>query len=182
MYWKHSRKEEYPVKSIVDKLNESHALILPKPIISLVWKNVLPSSAQLVLWMANLEKLKTGDHLLRWAIIEPQQAACPFCDLETESNNHTLFTCRFSWCSWMEMLKWWNISGVLQNQSCSFTIQWMNLVKNRNLQNLWAMILGCVIWSLWFERNKIKFDGVHPIFRTFSARSRSELEYGQRKC
>ena len=167
VYWKHSSNVGYPVKSIVEKMDESHAPILPKPIINLVWKIVLPPRAQMSLRMANLGKLKTGDHLLRQGIIEPQQATCSFCYLETESNYHILFTCRFSWCSWMKMLEWWNISGVLMNQSSSFTIQWMGLVKNRKLQNLRSMILGCVIWSLWFERNKIKFDGGSPNLQNF---------------
>ena len=117
--------------------------------------------------MANLEKLKTGDHLLRLGIIDPQQAACPFCDLETESNNHILFTCRFSWCSWMKMLEWWNIFGALLNQCSTFTIQWMGLVKNRKLQKLWGSILGCDIWSLWYEWNKIKFDRGSPNLSIF---------------
>ena len=112
-------------------------------------------------------KLKTGDNLLSLGIIDPQQALCPFCCLETESNNHTLFTCRFSWCSWMKMLEWWKISGVLQNQCNSFSIQWFGLVKNRKEQKLWGMILGCVIWSLWYERNKIKFEGRYPNLHNF---------------
>ena len=167
VYWKQSNNEGYPVKSIVETMNESYAPIFPKPIINLVWKNVLPPRAQMALWMENLEKLKTGDHLLRVGIIDPQQAVYPFCDLETETNSHILFTCIFSWCSWMKMLEWWNVSGALLNQSSSFGIQWLGLVKNRKLQKLWGMILGCVIWSLWYERNKIKFDRGSPNLLNF---------------
>ena len=167
VYWKNSSNVGYPVKSVVEKMNESYAPILPNPIINLVWQNFLPPRAQMTVWMANLDKLKTGDYLLRLGIIDPQQAVCPFCILETESNNHTLFTCRFSLCSWMKMLEWWNISGALHNQCSTFTIQWFGLVKNRKLQKLWGMILGCVIWSLWYERNKIKFDRGSPNLHNF---------------
>ena len=156
VYWKHYTNGGYPVKSMVDKINESYAPILPKPIINLVWQNFLPPRAQMAVWMANLKKLKTGDHLLNLGIIYPQQALCPFYNLEIESNNHTLLTCRFSWCSWMKMLERWKISGVLHNQCSTFTIQWFGLVKSRRTQKLWGMILGYVIWSLWYERNKNK--------------------------
>ena len=81
VYWKNSSMVGYPVKSIVEKMYESYAPILPKPIINLVWQNVLPLRAQMVVWMENLEKLKTGDHLLNLGIIGPQQALCPFCAL-----------------------------------------------------------------------------------------------------
>ena len=71
VYWKHSDNVGYPVKSIVEKMNESYAPILPKPIINLVWQKALPPRAQLSVWLANLERLKTGDYLVRMGIIEP---------------------------------------------------------------------------------------------------------------
>ena len=72
VYWKHSDNGDYPIKSIVDKMNNSYAPILPKPIINIVWQKFLPLRAQLTVWLANLGKLKTGDHLANLGIIEPQ--------------------------------------------------------------------------------------------------------------
>ena len=112
-------------------------------------------------------KLKTGDYLVKLGIIEPQQAVCPFCNIEIETNNHILFTCRFSWCAWMKILEWWKISGTLHNQCIIFSAQWFGLVKNRHYRKLWGMILGCGIWSLWYKRNKIKFDKGSPNIHNF---------------
>ena len=40
----------------------------------------------------------------------------------------------------------------------NFSSEWFGLVKSRKCRNLWGLILGCVIWSLRYERNKIIFE------------------------
>ena len=67
----------------------------------------------------------------------------------------------------MEMLEWWGIYGALHNQCTTFSIQWLGLVKNRKCRKLWGLILGCGIWSLWYERNKIKFETGSPNIHKF---------------
>ena len=58
----------------------------------------------------------------------------------------------------MEMLKWWGIYAVFHKRGKNFNIEWFGLVKGQKYRNLWGLVLGCVIWSLWYERNKIKFE------------------------
>ena len=112
--------------------------------------------------MAHLEKLKTGDFLLEKGIIEPQQAICPFCNLEIETNSHMLFTCSFSWGIWMEILNWWGILGVLHKNCGKFCNEWSGLMKGRKWGKLWNLVLGCTIWSLWYTRKKVKFEIPRP--------------------
>ena len=167
VYWKHSGNLCYPIKCITKRINESYTPTLSRPIINIVWKKFIPPRAKLALWLENLERLKTGDLLVEKGIINPQDAACPFCNLEIESNSHILFTCRFAWNVWMEMLGWWGISAVLHNRCNTFSIQWLGLVKKRNCRHFWALILGCGIWSLWYERNRIKFERKSPNLQHF---------------
>ena len=100
-------------------------------------------------------------------IIGPQNALCPFCNSELESNSHILFTCSFAWNTWMEILRWWNLSGPLHSTFSSFSSQWIGLVSGKKRKDIWNLSLGCVIWSLWYERNKIKFEGKTPNFQNF---------------
>ena len=67
----------------------------------------------------------------------------------------------------MKILKWWVLSTALHNRCNSFSIQWFGLVKNRKCRDFWALILGCVIWSLWYERNQIKFELKTPNLHNF---------------
>ena len=119
---------------------------------------IYPPKSIVICMVGKSEKLKIGDFLVEKGIIDYQQAKCPFCNRDTETNSHILFTCSFSWISWMQMLKWWNISGVLHNRCKNFNIEWFGMLKCRKYRTLWGLILGCVIWSLWYERNKRKFE------------------------
>ena len=109
-------------------------------------------------WLASLERLKTGDFLLEKGIIDSQRATCPFCNTATELNSHILLTCNFSLRSWIKILNWWGISAVFQNRCIEFNTAWLGLVKGKKHKRLWGLVLGCVIWSLWYERNKIIFE------------------------
>ncbi|XP_057522533.1 uncharacterized protein LOC130802539 [Amaranthus tricolor] len=129
--WKHSGSLYYPTKSIGAKMFEEQEPILSKPLINLIWQRFILPRAQLSVWLANLEKLKTGDFLAEKGIINTQLAVCPFCNTETESNSHIPFTCSFAWRSWMKILKWWGISAVLHSRCRNFSIEWFGLVKSR---------------------------------------------------
>lgn len=148
VYWRGSNCGVYPIKSIVDKVYNSTEPILNRPIIRSIWQKCAPPRAQLTIWLATLEKLKTGDILVEKGIIDSQQALCPFCSLEMESNSHILFTCHFSWSTWMKMLEWWGITGVFHNRCAPFLTQWGGLLKGKKMKDLWHLTLGCVIWSL----------------------------------
>ena len=68
--WKHSGSTIYPTKSIGVKMFEDKTPILSKPVINLVWQKFIPPRAQLSVWLASLERLKTGDFLLEKGIID----------------------------------------------------------------------------------------------------------------
>ena len=165
--WKHTHVVAYPTKHITTELSESLVASLPKSIAAIVWQKFIPPRAKLIAWLANKEKLKTGELLVEKGIITPLEATCPFCGTHLESNSHLLFTCRFSWSAWMEILKWWGLSAPLHNQCSSFCLQWLGLVKSRKHKEIWTLTLGCVIWSLWYERNQIKFESKAPNQQTF---------------
>ncbi|CAO2816751.1 unnamed protein product [Amaranthus hypochondriacus] len=175
--WHHMDFHSFPTKSIVDKFSESVAPVLSKACINAIWRNPSPPRAQLTLWMACLEKLKTGDRLVDLGIVAAQDAMCPFCNLVLESHSHLFFSCSFSWKVWMSMLNWRGVEGALQDQCTQFIIAWGSLTKSKRRKKLWSVVMGCCVWSLWFERNKIKFErGVPDLHRfIFSLRVRIGL-------
>ena len=167
VYWKHSGVLKYPTKSIAANMYNSYSPSLSKPIVNIIWQKFIPPRAKLLVWLANLEKLKTGDFLVNLGIIEPQQATCPFCNSALETNSHILFSCNFAWNVWMSLVDWWGFSTVLHNRCQDFSTQWLGLMKNRKHRDIWGLIFSCVIWSLWYERNKIKFEMKTPNMHLF---------------
>lgn len=99
--WRGSTDVAYPMKRIAGKLHSPSppTPILPKSALLNIWKNCVPPRAKLTLWLANLERLKTGDLLVEKGIIDAQQALCPFCNLAMESNSHALLLGVHGWRS-----------------------------------------------------------------------------------
>lgn len=62
----------------------------------------------------------------------------------------------------MEILEWWGIRGVLQNHCSDFVLAWRGLVTKKKWSQLWLLVMGCIIWSIWYERNKVKFEDHEP--------------------
>lgn len=157
--WNGVECQQYPTKTIVAKLFEVDAPIIPKEVSSYIWSIKIPPRVHLTLWMASLEKLKTGDFFVDKHLIDPSQAQCPFCNSVIESNSHVLFTCQFSWSLWMMVLNWWGIAGVLPSRCIPFIQSWKRLAPGKRRRKFWSLVMGCVLWSIWFERNRAKFDG-----------------------
>ena len=160
--WRASGNSSFQVKCISDMLYESSPPLISKQAVASIWQSHIPPRAQLTVWLAHLEKLKTGDILMEKGIIPPHQALCPLCNIEVESNSHVLFTCPFSWGIWMDLLSWWGIRGVLHSKCQNFCVEWDGLLVGRKRKSLWKLILACTIWSLWYTRNKAKFELIPP--------------------
>lgn len=62
----------------------------------------------------------------------------------------------------MHILNQWGIKGVLHEQCGSFVLQWKDLMVGCRRGRCRLLILSYVIWSLWFERNKAKFEEYAP--------------------
>lgn len=95
--WQGSDCSRFPIKRIMDKLYASSSPVLPMSVFSLLWKIKLPPRAHIVIWLACLDKLKTGDFLLEKGLLDISNVLCPLCKVELETNSHILFTCTFSW-------------------------------------------------------------------------------------
>ena len=175
LMWKNAEFTSYPTKAISEIFNASLGSPMPNSFISIVWQKLIPPRAQLTVWLAYKEKLKTGDFLVDKGIISPQNANCPFCRTVLETNTHILFTCRFAWNAWMEILKWWNISAPLHMNFSNFGAQWWGLIDDRKCKGIWILSLGCVVWSLWHERNQIKFDNKSTNFHNFATSLRFRI-------
>lgn len=150
--WNGAECQKYPIKAIVANLHDSETPLIPREISSYIWSIKVPPRVHLTLWLASLERLKTGDSFVDKQLLDPSQAGCPFGCGNMETNSHVLFTCHFSWCLWMTVLKWGGISGVIPSTCIPFTQSWRRLTYGKRRGKLWSLVLGCVVWSIWHER------------------------------
>lgn len=94
--WHGNEYNKFPIKRIMDKLYASSAAILPVSMSSLLWKIKAPPRTLIVIWLAGLQKLKTGDFLVEKGLLDTINALCPLYNAELETNSHVLFSCSFS--------------------------------------------------------------------------------------
>lgn len=160
--WRGVACPTFPIQGVLKDVYTMLSPILPRQYVSTIWHNYIPPRAQLSLWFVMLGRLKTGSALLDKGIIQAPQGLCPMCGAQVETQTHIIFTCYFSWCVWMQVLEWCNIQGVLHRDCGSFVDQWKGLLLGRKWRRVRLLLIGCVVWSIWYERNEIKFQGKSP--------------------
>lgn len=122
--WQFTDLPSFPMKSIMERLYDGVVPLLSKSVVSRVWCKFYPPRVQLTLWLACLGRLKTRDRLVALGVLDAQQAVCPFCQSDSESNSHVLFSCGFSWRVWMIILREWGIQGVFSSRCDSLIVEW----------------------------------------------------------
>ena len=55
-------------------------------------------------------------------------------------------------------------------------------VNGRKYRDIWCLILGCVTWSLWYERNHIKFERKAPNPKNFALSQDQDWYLGKRNA
>ena len=78
LIWRGSGNSSFHVKSISDKIYKSSSPLIPKQSVASIWQSHTPPRAQLTVWLAHLEKLKTSDILWEKGISNPSRHFAPF--------------------------------------------------------------------------------------------------------
>ncbi|XP_018454095.1 uncharacterized protein LOC108825284 [Raphanus sativus] len=115
-----------------------------------IWfKEATPKYAFLT-WLAALNRLSTGDRLLKW---NPQATStCWLCSTAVETRDHLFFECRYSEEVWRGTVKKLVGNGL----SAKWSMLMQRLVrglKDKTSTFLFRYCFQVVVYALWFERN-----------------------------
>ena len=97
-------------------------------------------------------RILTWDNIIKTSFTRPSR--CVMCCQMEESTNHLLNTCIFipDICDWGVAIfhqshrKKTSIQRMIENWRDNFT-------KNEMVILLWNLLLGCIVWNVWKERN-----------------------------
>lgn len=157
--WKASKDGKFSVKSFISAAwAEKVEPLLEENVTKLIWQKVAPPRAEHVVWALLINKLKTGEQLLRRGIIDEENARCPFCMEEEESSKHLFFTCKYTWKVWMWCLEWWGVTGCLHADPIINIQQWSEMIGGKVSKKLWRSLFFAVTWTIWYYRNQCKFN------------------------
>ena len=80
---------------------------------------------------------------------------CITCD--GESVDHLLLHCPITHSLWSFMLQAFGIHWVMPGSVVGLLSCWHQWLGNHN-SNIWNLVLGCLMWIVWLERNRRSFE------------------------
>lgn len=143
-YLEKSRREQEQGES----LNQGDAKNLWK----LVWSLKVPSMLKNFMWKVGMNLLPTKDNLFRQHIA--QDPLCPICNLEPESVEHILWSCRSSQAVWQESTR---RAQKLSIQAVDGLALMQGLLRKLDASEfVQVMVMARLIW---LRRNSFIFEG-----------------------
>lgn len=125
-----------------------------------IWKNSAPKKAQIVCWLACLEKLNTMDMIQRRMPLSywnPQW--CVMCKKGGESVNHIFLHCPTANFLWSKLFNLAGVVGPLPFSCNSFFEHfWFSFGGKVKGKVLWEVARIALFWVLWDERNRRIFQ------------------------
>ena len=125
-----------------------------------IWRGLVPHRIEIFTWIACLEKLNTRAKLAKLNIIPPTEDLCPLCNECSETVNHLLLHCRFSWKIWTWWCNLWDFSWVMPATLIEAYKNWHHHSKRKFLKKIWMASFFVIVWSLWKERNGRIFQNI----------------------
>ena len=107
------------------------------------------------LWTAAHGRILTLDNLMLRDL--PLVNRCCMCYCFAESVDHLLIHCSVAYSLWVQMLQAFGIQWVMTGSMASLVSCWSNWL-GKFASNIWNMVLGCLMWVVWLERNRRSFE------------------------
>lgn len=118
---------------------------------SMVWfKEEIPRCS-FITWMAMLSRLPTRDRLASWGLAVPLQ--CVLCSTEFESHPHLFFGCPYVGAVWSRFCGHVIASPPLSFQEAAVILSNHQVVSSASLPAVIKLLLQCIIYCVWRERN-----------------------------
>ena len=84
---------------------------------------------------------------------------CCMCCCDRESVDHLLLHCPVTHTLWTFMLQAFGIHWVMPGLVAGLLSCWHQWLGKHN-SNIWNLILGCLMWIVWLERNRCSFENM----------------------
>ena len=97
LYWK--GKKVFKTKVLQQMMHVDIAVEV-ESLVCTVWMNLVPPKVEIFMWLALLGRVNTREMLCKRGILQENQNIYTFCSTHSESLDHILMNCRFSWEVW----------------------------------------------------------------------------------
>ena len=119
-----------------------------------IWKVKVPKMVAFFMWTAAHGRILTLDNLMLQGL--PLVNRCCMCCCNEEFVDHLLH-CPVAHSLWVQMLQVFKTQWVMPGSAESLVFCWSNWLGKFSL-DIWNMILGCLMYVVWIERNQRSFE------------------------
>jgi len=153
------KKENFTARALVTEAGKiSNGNVAVDNLTSTVWMNVAPPKVEFMAWLALLGKLNTREMLVRKGIIPAEANICTFCSEHSESGDHLLMGCAFSWNVWKCIAEELGMKIEAQQTFRQFYDWFMTRrTSNRVRKRFFILTFFATTWSIWNKRNMMVF-------------------------
>ena len=152
--WTPSSREVFELCSVYCALIQPSSYVFPW---RSVWQAKAPSRVAFFLWTASLGKILTTDNLRKRGIIIMDW--CCMYKESGESVNHLFIHCPVASDLWTMYFNLFGVSWVMPKGVVDLLSCWNGHFGRSEVGKIWKMLLHCIMWCLWCERNARTFNG-----------------------
>jgi hypothetical protein len=106
-------------------------------------------------WTAALGKILTLDNLIKMRVIVIDR--CYMRKKNGESVDHLLLHCDVACVLWNAIFSRFSLSWVMSRRVVDLFVCWWTGGRSQSVV-VWKMVLCCLLWCLWKERNDRQFE------------------------
>lgn len=152
LWWSLSHKGSFDVSSFYKGLSCKDAIFFPW---KSIWRTKAPLKVAFFAWTAVLGKILTLDNLRKKRVIVIDR--CCMCKMNGKTVDHLLLHCEVARALWYAILSRFNLSWVMPLRVIDLFACWWTGGRSRSAV-VWKMVLCCLMWCLWRERNDRQFE------------------------
>lgn len=161
--WAPDKNGSFSVKSVSTELAKTSSPVNLEAT-KLMWRGLVPPRIEIFVWLSCLGKLNTRAKLAKINVILAAEDSCPFCQSESETVDHILLHCKYSWKVWCWWQNLWKRYWVPPASLSQALIQWSFPNPNQFSKKVWWAGFFVIAWSLWKARNGIVFNSKQTSF------------------
>ena len=123
----------------------------------MIWKLKVPPRVAFFTWSASLGKILTTDNLRKWRVLVLDW--CYMCKNCGELVDHLLLHCLIACELWSLVFCLFGIHWVMPQKVIELFESWQGKFRRHRNIELWRIVLHCLLWCIWRERNARSFEG-----------------------
>ena len=129
---------------------------------SKLWSPSIPPRRSILAVIVLSNKIATYDNIRKCGLVVT--SFCCMCFRSEENVQHLFFECPYAVRVWSWLLQAFRIPYVYRGDYSSFFKSLLDVHLSAQLKDMWRAGLVAVLWGIWTQRNKFKFEDVRPCF------------------